>query len=49
MIPPEKLRPTGNFCFEGIPEDCILYVPRGAKSTYEKTEGWDTFAQIIEM
>ena len=48
-IPPEKLRPTGNFCFEGIPEDCILYVPRGAKSTYEKTEGWDTFAQIIEM
>lgn len=48
-IPPEKLRPTGNFCFEGIPEDCILYIPRGAKSTYEKTEGWDTFAQIIEM
>ena len=48
-IPPEKLHPTGNFCFEGIPEDCILYVPRGAKSTYEKTEGWDTFAQIIEM
>lgn len=48
-IPPGKLRPTGNFCFEGIPEDCILYVPRGAKSTYEKTEGWDTFAQIIEM
>ena len=48
-IPPGKLRPTGNFCFEGIPEDCTLYVPRGAKSTYEKTEGWDTFAQIIEM
>ena len=48
-IPPGKLRPTGNFCFEGIPEGCILYVPRGAKSTYEKTEGWDTFANIVEM
>ena len=48
-IPPEKLRPTGNFCFEGIPEDCILYVPRGAKSAYKSTGGWNTFAQIIEM
>ena len=48
-IPPDKLRPTGNDCFNGIPEDCILYVPRGAKSTYENTKGWDTFAQIIEM
>ena len=48
-IPPEKLRPTGNFCFEGIPEDCILYVPRGAKSAYESTAGWDTFANIVEM
>lgn len=48
-IPPGKLRPTGSGCFNGIDKKCILYVPRGAKSTYEKTEGWDTFAQIIEM
>ncbi len=48
-IPPEKLRPTGNFCFEGIPEDCILYVPRGAKSAYKSTGGWNTFANIVEM
>ena len=48
-IPPGKLRPTGNFCFEGIPEDCILYVPRGAKSAYKSTGGWNTFANIVEM
>lgn len=48
-IPPEKLRPTGNFCFAGIPQDCILYVPRGAKAVYEYTEGWNVFASIVEL
>ena len=48
-IPPEKLQPTGDFCFNGVPEDCILYVPRGAKSTYMNTNGWNSFNNIIEM
>ena len=48
-IPPEKLQPTGDFCFNGVPGDCILYVPHGAKSTYMNTNGWNSFNNIIEM
>lgn len=48
-IPAEKLRPTGSGCFNGIDKDCILYVPRGARRAYEKTQGWNTFARIVEM
>ncbi|GAB1360138.1 hypothetical protein MASR1M31_19360 [Porphyromonadaceae bacterium] len=28
---------------------CILYVPKGAKSTYEKADGWNGFKQIVEI
>ncbi len=28
---------------------CILSVPYGAKDTYESTEGWSNFANILEM
>jgi tRNA A-37 threonylcarbamoyl transferase component Bud32 len=48
-IPPERLHPTGDGCFNGIPGNCILYVPRGAKAVYESTEGWNMFANIVEM
>lgn len=48
-IPADKLTATGSGCFENIGTDCVLYVPRGAKSTYENTLGWNNFARIVEM
>ena len=48
-IPPERLHPTGDGCFNGIPGNCILYVPRGAKAVYESTEGWNMFANILSQ
>lgn len=36
-------------CFENIGKECVLYVPRGAKRTYEKMLGWNNFAKIVEM
>ena len=29
--------------------NCTLYVPAGAKSTYESTDGWKDFKNIVEM
>ena len=48
-IPAKDLRETGSGCFNGINENCILYVPRGAKNTYENTYGWDSFAEVVEI
>lgn len=48
-IPADKLTATGSGCFENIGPECVLYVPRGAKSTYENTLGWNNFAKIVEM
>ena len=48
-IPANKLRPTGNLCFDGVDKECVLYVPRGAKETYKNTPGWDYFTRIEEM
>lgn len=48
-IPADKLTATGSGSFENIGPDCVLYVPRGAKSTYENTLGWNNFAKIVEM
>ena len=49
QIPPEKLHPTGDDCFNGISKECILYVPLGAKAAYESADGWNMFASIVEM
>lgn len=48
-IPADKLTATGSGCFENIGKECVLYVPRGAKRTYEKMLGWNNFARIVEM
>ena len=48
-IPADSLQATGNDCFKGISKKCVLYVPRGAKSTYKNTFGWDYFDNIVEV
>ena len=48
-IPADKLTPTGSGAFNDINKKCILYVPRGAKTTYLNTIGWNQFSQIREM
>lgn len=48
-IPADRLTATGSGCFENIGNKCVLYVPRGAKSAYENTLGWNNFAKIVEM
>ena len=48
-IPADKLTATGSGCFSGINKNCILYVPRGAKSTYKNTYGWNLFTKIVEV
>lgn len=35
--------------FGNIGEGSVLYVPRGAKSAYKNTPGWNIFARIVEM
>ena len=47
-IPAEKLTATGSGCFENIGKECVLYVPRGSKSAYENTLGWNNFKRIVE-
>lgn len=35
--------------FYGVDSDCVLYVPRGAKSSYRNTPGWNHFGKVVEM
>ena len=40
----------GSSVFSGVnTQECTLYVPYGAKSTYASTDGWNDFADIVEM
>ena len=48
-IPADKLTAVGSGCFNGVSEQCVLYVPRGAKNCYKNTTGWDVFAKIVEV
>lgn len=49
LIPAEKLFEVGSYEFLGVDKtNCILYVSKGAKSTYETTGGWSEFANIVE-
>ena len=45
---PSEIETNAN-CFEGIPDDAILYVPAGTKRKYEEIESWNIFSQIIEV
>ena len=33
----------------GVNEDVVLYVPKGTKSKYESTSGWNKFKNIVEI
>ena len=33
----------------GVSEDAVLYVPKGTKSKYESTTGWNKFNSIVEI
>ena len=49
-IPEAKLFSTDVSVFDGVDkENCTLYVPYGAKSTYASTDGWKDFTNIVEM
>ena len=47
-IPADSLFVIDNSVFNHIGEDCVLYVPRGARKVYENTYGWDRFDRIEE-
>lgn len=47
-IPADSLFVIDNTVFNLIAEDCVLYVPRGAKKAYENTFGWNRFDSIKE-
>lgn len=47
-IPADSLFELNASIFNNIHKDCVLYVPRGAKNTYEKTFGWNLFRKIVE-
>ena len=48
-IPADKLFAVDWSAFGSVAGSCTLYVPRGAKATYQKTAGWNHFAKIIEQ
>lgn len=48
-IPADKLFAVDESTFGSVAGSCTLYVPRGAKATYQKTAGWNHFAKIIEQ
>lgn len=45
-IPADKLFAVDESVFGSVAGSCTLYVPRGAKSKYENTTGWDFFRRI---
>ena len=48
-IPADRLFEISGNVFGNINDNCVLYVPKGAKRAYEKTFGWNCFAKIVEM
>ena len=49
-ISAEQLFVPGDNAFNGVPTStCTLYVPYGAKSTYEATSGWNVFQNVVEI
>ena len=33
--------------FEGIPDDCIIYVPKGCLNAYQTATNWATYADYM--
>ena len=48
-IPASALFSIDRSTFDRIDKECTLYVPRGAKSAYASTPGWNYFTRIVEM
>ena len=51
-IPADKLFPikwTVFLCEDIYKSNCTLYVPKGAKDVYAKTDGWRDFENIVEL
>ena len=50
LIPADALFTVSTGVFNGVDKtNCTLYVPYGAKETYEATEGWKDFTNIVEL
>ena len=50
LIPAENLFAINSNVFENVDKNaCTLYVPAGAKATYEATSGWNEFTNIVEL
>ena len=50
LIPVDALFTVNKYVFCSIDKNaCILYVPYGAKDAYASTEGWNEFANIVEL
>ena len=47
LIPADKLFAPGSNAFYEV--NCKLYIPYSAKETYASTEGWNEFANIVEL
>ena len=49
-IPANKLFPIDSYTFYDVSTNlCTLYVPKGAKKTYARMEGWNLFDNIVEI
>ena len=48
-IQADVLPNISNTVFSNIAEGSVLYVPKGTKSVYENTSGWNNFDRIVEM
>ena len=50
LIPTENLFAINSNVFNNVNKtNCTLYVPAGAKATYEATGGWNEFTNIVEI
>ena len=49
LIPADKLFAISSVFEEVDKNACTLYVPAGAKETYEASEGWSEFTNIVEL
>ena len=50
LIPADALFEVDSYTFYNVDKNvCTLYVPVGSKSTYASTEGWNEFANIVEL
>ena len=50
QVPADGLFVPGDYAFESVDkETCILYVPEGAVSAYQSTDGWNEFENIVDF